>query len=372
MPRVEAARMKQTPENRSMPFEEWPEADRLAWLKATAPTNPFDDTVGYARRWSDATRKSLITEYGFWLTFLARQGRLDHASQPTERASRSALSAYLLCLRERDLADFTVAGRIRSLGTMLRAIASDRDWDWVVRAGDRLHGKALPKRDQRALMRPSHEMLNLGLSLMQSEKGEGLKGGSYRALRFRDGLLIAFLTFCPLRRRNLCNLEIGQHIQMRADKWLIVIPDNETKTGTATTCALPDVLVDPFNVYLSLHRETLLGCGADSKCDTQALWISRQGKPLTSQGVYEAVCKRTAAEFGLANFPHSFRGIAATTIATYAPGDATAIMDVLGHRSMRPSERYYNRAENLSAGERVQATVAAMRAKAEGPDFRVA
>lgn len=354
--------MKQTPENRCIPVQEWPDVDRLAWLNATAPTNPFDETVGFARRWALATRKSIETAYGFWLTFLARQGRLNPASRPSDRISRSEVSAYLQAMKDRRLADYTVAGRIRSLGLMLHAIEPDHDWEWITRAGDRLHGKAMPKKDQRALMRPSHEMLGLAFCLMQSEEGEDLKGGSYWSLRYRDGLMIAFLTLCPLRRKNLSSLEIGRHVQQRGQDWMIVIPEDETKTGTFTTCAWPKVLIEPLNVYLGIHRDTLLGCGAGPKSDTQALWVSRQGKPLTAQGVYEAVCKRTEAAFGIANFPHSFRGIAATTIATYAPGDATAIMDLLGHRTMRPSERYYNRAETLSAGERVQATIAANRA----------
>jgi len=44
------------------------------------------------------------------------------------------------------------------------------------------------------------------------------------ALRYRDGLVVAFLAFVPIRRKNLTALEIGRHLVREGDRWFVVIP----------------------------------------------------------------------------------------------------------------------------------------------------
>ena len=70
---------------------------------------------------------------------------------------------------------------------------------------------------------------------------------------------------------------------------------------------------------------------------------------------------RTKEEFGKAINAHTFRHIAATTIATASPQRAQDIMAVLGHASMSASEKYYNRAGLISAGASLHASIADLR-----------
>ena len=75
-------------------------------------------------------------------------------------------------------------------------------------------------------------------------------------------------------------------------------------------------------------------------------------------GALEVAIKlRTGEHFGVAINPHAFRDIAATAIASFAPEDASIIKAILSHRTMRTSERYYNRARQLAANEAYQASL---------------
>ena len=59
--------MRKSPDNRrAMPFEEWPERNRLAWLAAIAPGD--DDLLAVDRpalRWRRAPRRSVFATMGF-------------------------------------------------------------------------------------------------------------------------------------------------------------------------------------------------------------------------------------------------------------------------------------------------------------------
>lgn len=350
--------MRQTPENRSMPVAEWPAFDRERWFAATTHRNIFDRDCNIPSEWSPDTRKGYAHGYGQWLNWLHREDPFVLSTRPAERASLERLKAYHEALRARSLADYTIAGRIRSLAQALVAIESDHDWAWIERAADRLHGQARHKKNIREILQPASDVLDLGLSLMgDGGQGDGvLAAGGYGSVRYRDGLIIAFLILCPLRRRNLASLALGQGLERQGDAWRVRIPAEETKTRREIYWRWPILLDDALNHYFTVHRPALLGrCAHDPYC-TEALWISRQGGQMSSQAIYEMVCARTEAAFGRAIYPHAFRHIAATTIATLAPEQTDLVMDVLSHVSTRSSDKHYNLARMLGAGERMNAT----------------
>jgi len=70
---------------------------------------------------------------------------------------------------------------------------------------------------------------------------------------------------------------------------------------------------------------------------------------------------RTKEAFGTPINPHSFRHIASTTIATANPAGVTDVMAVLGHASLKTSEKHYNKATTAAAFRTHQETIAALR-----------
>ncbi|RYG57552.1 MAG: site-specific integrase [Alphaproteobacteria bacterium] len=355
--------MRQTPANRSIPLWHWPTVDRERWLGAIQPSSIFDLKEGDLSQLAPITIEGIAHGYGQWLNWLHQEEPSLLLLRPADRATIERLRAYHSAMIGRGLADYTMASRIRSIAGALGAIEPGHDWSIIQLAADRVHREAKPKKAIGKILQPAADVLDFGFSLMESAIPgmNDLDAGGYGSLRFRDGLLIAFLILCPLRRRNLASLALGKGLEKQGGHWQIRIPGEETKSGREIYCRWPSLLDEALDEYLAVHRPALLARYPVRGPATEALWISRLGGKMTSHAIYETVCRRTEVEFGTAIYPHAFRHIAATTIATLAPEQTDLIMTILGHVSMRSSYKYYNKARTLGAAERMNGTRAKVR-----------
>jgi site-specific recombinase XerD len=348
-------------ENRCTPLAEWPAADRAAWSVAQQPHDLLEPAVGYASRWRPTTQKMIENGYGRWVGWLGRSGQLDPCSTPADRADRPRVTAYLQSLHDAGLADFSVAARLQQLGNALRAMAPGHDWTWLLRASSRVHAQATPARDPAARMPPAAEVKALGVDMMYAAENDRFRTERDRAALFRDGLLITLLFHRSLRLGNLTNIVIGRQLQRQDDGWRLVFNETGTKGNNPINWPWPAELTSALERYIDVHREVLLRCSRKSIGPTQALWISKQGTVMTTSAISFQISGRTEAEFGKAINPHSFRHLGGTTIATYDPDHATDIRLILGHTSMKTSEKFYNHAKMIDAGRLYEATLAALK-----------
>ena len=69
-------------------------------------------------------------------------------------------------------APLTVLGRIADLATVLRWFAPEHDWSWLRAIQARLRGRVgtAPQDRKRARLRSAHELLALGLQLMERRR----------------------------------------------------------------------------------------------------------------------------------------------------------------------------------------------------------
>ena len=81
-------------------------------------------------------------------------------------------------------------------------------------------------------------------------------------MAYRDGLLLALLAACPLRRRSLALLEVGRHLVRHPDGYRLRLGPAETKNGTAYEAPLPASLAPWLDRYLDEVRPRLLGGSA--------------------------------------------------------------------------------------------------------------
>jgi hypothetical protein len=81
-----------------------------------------------------------------------------------------------------------------------------------------------------------------------------------------------FLAFIPIRRKNIAALEIGRHLVREGDGWFVIIPREETKTGTPIEFPVPQLLNPYLAFYLDVVRLRMLGRPACS-----ALWVGAKG-----------------------------------------------------------------------------------------------
>ena len=64
----------------------------------------------------------------------------------------------------------------------------------------------------------------------------------HRVALYRDGLMIALLSSCSVRLRNLLGLTIGRHLTRRGDVYWVVTQREETKTKRPLEVPLPQAL----------------------------------------------------------------------------------------------------------------------------------
>ena len=332
--------------SKSIPIALWPARDRAAWDAALAPGDVLDPG-GVASRWSPATRRKTALGYGRFLFFLLQRGDLDVLAGPTNRITHERLAAYLAEL-QRTNRGHTIQNRIQELGDAMRALAPDRDWRWILRAAGRLRASTIPAQDKRGRLRPIEELAAEGLRLIADAETNPAFSALGRALQYRDGLILVFLAFHPLRLRNLAELEVGRHVVEAGEQFILRLA--ETKGGQSHQVPVHPTIAAPLRRYLRHHRGVLLGQrGRWYAPPGEALWISKHGSHCSEDTFENVVRKRTGADGRLPMSPHLFRSCGATSVAINTPAYVDIIPAVLTHSSHRTGERYYNLASSLEA-----------------------
>lgn len=326
---------------RVLPISEWPPADGVAWGRALEPGDVLEPG-GPAAGWSMRTVGKHQKGYGRWLAFLASHDQLDAATSPIDRAIPDSVASYARELSTMN-SPRTVIGRLEELRDVLRVMAPRRDWSWIGRIAARCGRREADILRKRARLRSSPELYQLGVDLMKRagdiEFGTPLK----RAVAFRDGLMIAILAARPLRRGSLAALQLTD-ISGRGDTMWMTVPEEATKTGSPIELPLPATLSEAITAYLNEHRPVLL---RGITCD--AFWVSQARRAMGAMAIYLRIVKLTREAFGVPINPHLFRDAAATTIAIEDPVHVRVAATVLGHKSLRVTEKHYDQSQMIHA-----------------------
>jgi integrase/recombinase XerD len=322
----------------------WPMTDQALWQVLIATGDVLDEH-GAGARWRSATRKFLSDSYGNWLRSLEAAGVDLDVEPPVERVTPARVRAYLAWLNGR--AASTRAARLMALLLLMRRAAPARDWRWLQRVHSRLDAEARRERGTKKRLKivASNKLLTAGLSHMEGALAEDGLSPRGRAVRFRDGLMIALLALRPLRIKNFAGLRLGYHVRQTPLGYLIDLPGAETKNGRPFETMLPDELIVGFEDYLTVHRPALLGAVVEDH-----LWIARTGRAVEPKKLSDRISTVTRRLIGHAVSPHCFRDCAATTLSIADPEHVRAVTPLLGHSTPRTAETYYNQARSLEAG----------------------
>ena len=338
---------------------DWPEIDRERWRSAQAPAGFLEDDKP-ASYWTSARRRIVEQAYGQWLGFLERNGELDPAAAPGERATPDCLTAFVNGLRDR-VAPVSAAMMVGALQRMLTALEPEQDWTALGRVYNHLKQTAAPVRDKLSTMVPASELLDLGIALMET-CDRGLTA-IYKATRYRDGLIIALLISCPMRLKNLAALVVGQHLVSDGHDYRVRLAATETKTGRPYVAAVPAELTTYIDRWLQVYRPVPLMAAATratAKIEKH-LWVDRNGRPMSSRAIHAQITLRTRQAFGNAIWPHLFRDCAVTELVDCAPEEIGIAPDLLGHAALGTTRKHYIQAQGMTAHRRVQETIAARR-----------
>jgi integrase len=334
--------------HRKYSLGDWPAADQAAWLAATSDDVSLLDQ-GDCVHWSAATRRNAYYAYCGWLAFLREHHAQSLQQSPSERLTEARLNQYLDALtarmsaktKARRVTGQGVAACIGHLAMAFQAIAPSYDTTWMRQRQYRTARAAKPK-DRRRQMIPAIKLFALGIRLM--DEAETLSDPSAAAVAFRDGLLIAVLTATTLRRKNLTQLRVDQHVRRTGAHYMILIDAVDTKTAKPIDHPLPEMLTPYLERYLTEYRLRFKAAREHS-----GLWPSIQGDALCPAAVWAAVSRRTRAAFGHSINLHLVRTLAAIAICRECHGGIAVARDLLGHANVTTTDSHYRPGDSLVA-----------------------
>jgi integrase len=301
----------------------WPSSDRLLWARAFGHDDPFAEV-----RLAKASEENCMWAWRRFLGFLANNEPEALKIPPAERLTKGRVKLFAAHLAETN-APNSVASLVEAMYTAARAMMTDHDWNWLKAIKSRLQ-MAAPAKSATGPVITSVQLLELGLQLMDESKPLPDHAFSiHDAVDYRDGLMAALVAYIPIRPKNLTALEISRHVVLEGDRWFVIVPSEETKTGTPIEFSIPEMLVPHLIFYLDVVRPRILRRGT-----CKALWVSPKGGALSYVGIVKSF-HRLSDRLGVRIAPHDARDAAATTWAISAPEQIGVARDLLTHSHLR-------------------------------------
>ena len=326
-----------------------------AFDTAYEPGDVFDETTGPGAHLSEGSRRMIRSTYRRWLGFLKANYPDDFSMPPAERITLERVRAFIEHLSAQ-MRPSSVAIAGAHLYAAARLIAPTTDWTWLRSIKSRLASQARSE-DQFDRLVPPWQTLNFGIELMDTALTLPTSNDNKeRDVQYRDGLLLVLLSLWPIRRRSLAALTVSRHLEFDHAGMTILLHPSDTKGKRAESFRVPEELLSYFMRYLNEIRPMLGGAH-------DGFWASLTGGILTGDGLYNLARARTQAKFGKAMSLHDFRRAAATFLAMDAPEKIGLIPGILQHASPEVSERHYNLARSIQAGQRFAAHLANARSR---------
>jgi hypothetical protein len=236
---------------------DWPESDRLAWERATAPRRGPFRARGGGRTRSPASVRKVASGYGIWMGFLSSRNDLHQGESPAERPTAERLDAWFAYLRDRGNSDFTIVGRFAELRIALQWPAPGRDFGWIERPRGLSLRTLLPMRRRSVPVPDSAELLGWAEDLFR--RGLAHHKPRCRQALVREAVLIGLLATRAPRLRALASLRLGVHLRRDGDEWVLDQDPSITKTGRSLVLPLPAEVAVMLERYLVVERRELLG-----------------------------------------------------------------------------------------------------------------
>ncbi|MCU4179694.1 tyrosine-type recombinase/integrase [Bosea sp. BH3] len=347
------------PARRSLPFNEWPVIDQQLWTRAIAKRTLFGEG-GTAAHWRPRTKVTNIQNYGRFLGYLAWSGQLDPHQTPAERATLDVVERY----HEHTATIVSPVSQLSllvGLKVTLKAMHPEINWRWLQEACNRLQIVASQEQSRRPDLPCPVELDRLARAeLAEAREAFGEDEPSLKAAaRFRDALCLALLVRRPLRATNFSTLRLGHELKPSNTGWNIMIAGEQTKNGAPIMMPFPIALNEALAFYLATVRPCFPHAATADR-----LWLCKFGVNRNHYWLHERICKVTQRLTGRPINPHQFRAMGATHLAEDAPDDEYAAANLLLHRHLSTTKRYYIRANTLRASRRIDALLNPPRKKA--------
>ena len=182
------------------------------------------------------------------------------------------------------------------------------------------------------------------------------KGSPRAALDAIAAVAIGILLCCPMRAKNLANLDIQKHLipTKKGKKTLygVHVPKVEVKNRQDIDSGLSEPVSALVRDYLAHHHPVLAS-------NSTALFPRPDGKPREPDKLAELVEARIHKWLGLTVHMHLFRHIAAMQYLEAYPGQYESVRRMLGHAKIDTTTGFYSPLSNKAIQEKYHEAVLA-------------
>ena len=200
-------------------------------------------------------------------------------------------------------------------------------------------------------------LLGLPARLARLSEKPGPKPRS-AALLFQSAAAIEILILCPMRIRNLANLDTERHLRWikegRSLRLIIDIPADEVKNDKPLRYELNGTSAELLRDYIERVRPSLC------PCPTTAVFPKMDGTFRNPGELSQQIKRHCFQETGLTVNAHLFRSLASKIHNLVCAGDAATISHVLGDK-ISTVMRAYTQFEQKSALDHYQKSVRKVR-----------
>jgi integrase len=183
-----------------------------------------------------------------------------------------------------------------------------------------------------------------------------------RALRAQMAIAIAILQIMPVRRKNMHEINIDQHLIERGKRLYLVFEGDDVKNEEPIDFEFPPETKELVAWYVREYRPYLL------RAETSALFPGEGAGP-KSAGTLAGQIKKTIHDYlGMEFNMHLFRHAGTKMYLDVRPGNYEVMRRVLGHRSINTTTSTYAGAENKSAGLHFASVLNERRMSSELPE----
>jgi integrase/recombinase XerD len=351
----------------SVALADWPADLQEAWASACRPGTLLRQREP-ATTWSGPTKVHVVGGVGNLLFWLRQTDQTMPGKPFVDLVTPERVQAYVTARRS-EIRDISVRSRLVGLARGMAVLFPNRDWSWIRRIISNIpDGRAESRRRKQPRIRHSLELFDLGVQVTHEAEKEATLRPIDRAVKFRDGVIIALLALRPIRRKNATALAIGVHVIRTSNGWRLFLPAAEVKNRQEYDTDIPAEVGTLLDHYLDVYRPILLAAGAHTgqPLVSPFLWVSNTGRPLIPNNLSKQVSARTAKAFGKSVPPHFFRDSAMTTWAMDLPTQVRGGIHVLGNRSFAVAEGAYNMAGSSNAASKLQRALSTLRRSAKG------
>jgi site-specific recombinase XerD len=329
---------------RSLPIQEWPEADRQAFEEACRPSLRLKPG-GRASHFAEASLKDFTNRYGAYLGFLQRRGVLNTKAAAAAQVTRSNVDTYIAELKDRNVSSVTIWNCIYKLRRASQLLDPKRDLRWLIEFESEAALVMTPRSKFDRLVL-TNRLVEAGLTLIAD--AEKIKSQFERARGIRNGLMIVILALTQIRLKNFVALEIGSSFKEVDGSWWVSVPSGSTKNRRWIEKRIPNAFNHAIGLYLKEARPILM---KPTSPDT-SLWISGQtGSRFTYKNLGSLISKITSRTLGVDVSPHLFRTAAASTAALNLPRFPYLASALLGQADRRIADEHYKRTISLGAAK---------------------